>query len=145
MPVTKSLPAEKYSWALQGSSNSIFYTTSERDTNPLTYQFRLNTTHWAWKINQVRDTNLWPLFAFKYLLCRRHAMLLLKVWPESFSDMSVDIDEGVGGRVSNRGRRVWERRDDPRQESGDDQSVGAMTEKILAQLSYKFYRKLKIT
>ena len=56
-------------------------------------------------------------------------MLLLEVGPEAFADVSVDVDEGVGGRVSNRCRRVGERRNDPRQEPGDDQSLGAMSAK----------------
>ena len=56
-------------------------------------------------------------------------MLLLEVGPEAFADVSVDVDEGVGGRVTNRCRRVGERRNDPRQEPGDDQSLGAMSAK----------------
>ena len=68
-------------------------------------------------------------------------MLLLEVGPEAFADVSVDVDEGVGGRVTNRCRRVGERRNDPRQEPGDDQSLGAVSAKkwVLktAQTPYK--------
>ena len=57
-------------------------------------------------------------------------MLLLQVRAEPFADVTVDVDEGVGGGVTDRRSWVRQRRHDPRQKSADNQSLRAVPENI---------------